>query len=82
MEITSVEVASNSIDYRQYEPKFPLCLILGREYDGVSQELLDLSDNVINLPLLGMSNSINVSTAASVVMYYAFDKYEKNKNVM
>jgi tRNA G18 (ribose-2'-O)-methylase SpoU len=29
-----------------------------------------------------MSNSINVSTAASVVMYYAFDKYEKNKNVM
>lgn len=82
VEITSVEVASNSIDYRQYEPKFPLCLILGREYDGVSQELLDLSDNVIHLPLLGMSNSINVSTAASVVMYYAFDKYEKNKNVM
>lgn len=79
VEITSVEVASNSIDYREYKPKFPLCLILGREYDGVSQELLDLSDNVIHLPLLGMSNSINVSTAASVVMYYAFDKYEKSQ---
>ena len=80
VEITSVEVASNSIDYRKYEPKFPLCLILGREYDGVSQELLDLSDNVIYLPLLGMSNSINVSTAASVVMYYTYDKLEKLKN--
>ena len=70
VEITSVEVASNSFDYRKYKPKFPVCLILGREYDGVSQELLDLSDNIIHLPILGMCNSINVSTAASVVLYH------------
>ena len=76
--ITSVEVTDKSIDYREFTPKFPLCLILGREYDGVSQELIDLSDACIHLPLLGMCNSINVSTAASVVMYDAYDKYQKS----
>lgn len=77
VEITSVEVTNDSIDYRKYTPKFPICLILGREYDGVSKELLELSDNTIHLPINGMCNSINVSNAASVVMYDTYDKYEK-----
>lgn len=78
VEITAVEVTNDSIDYRKYIPNFPICLILGREYDGVSKELLELSDNTIHLPINGMCNSINVSNAASVVMYDAFDKYEKH----
>lgn len=78
VEIVSVEVASNSIDYRSYMPAGEVCLIFGREYDGVSQELLDLSDHVIHLPLLGMANSINVSTAASVVLYDVYDKMQSN----
>ena len=78
--IASVEVTDKSVDYREYTPTFPLCLILGREYDGVSQELIDLSDFCIHLPLLGMCNSINVSTAASVALYDAYDKYCKFKN--
>ncbi len=79
VEIVSVEVSSNSIDYRKYNPSKAVCLILGREFDGVSQELINLSDSVIHLPLLGMSNSINVSTAASVVMYDIYDKMQKNQ---
>ena len=78
VEITAVEVTNDSIDYRKYIPNFPICLILGREYDGVSKELLELSDNTIHLPINGMCNSINVSNAASVVMYDTYDKYEKH----
>lgn len=78
VEITAVEVTNDSIDYRKYIPNFSICLILGREYDGVSKELLELSDNTIHLPINGMCNSINVSNAASVVMYYTYDKYEKH----
>lgn len=78
VEITAVEVTNDSIDYRKYKPSFPICLILGREYDGVSKELLELSDNTIHLPINGMCNSINVSNAASVVMYDTYDKYEKH----
>ncbi len=76
VQIVAVEVTNDSIDYREYNPAGPVCLILGREYDGVSQELLDIADVSIHLPLLGMANSINVSTAASVAMYDVYSKLE------
>lgn len=79
VEIVSIEVASNSIDYREYNPTKPVCLILGREFDGVSKELIEISDYCVHLPLLGMANSLNVSTACSVVMYDVYDKLIKNK---
>ena len=55
-----------------------VCLVLGREYDGVSKEIIDIADYSIHLPIYGMCNSINVSTAASVAMYYILEKL-KNK---
>jgi len=78
VEIVSVEVTSNSIDYREYNPTRPVCLILGREFDGVSENLIHSSDVCVHLPILGMANSLNVSTAASVVMYDVYDKLIKN----
>ena len=85
VQIVAVEVTNDSIDYRNFNPKSPVCLILGREYDGVSKELLNLSDACIHLPLLGMANSLNVSTAASVALYDVYSKLDrlkiKNKSV-
>ena len=78
VEIVAVEVASNSIDYREYNPTKPVCLIMGREFDGVSKDLIEMADYCVHLPLLGMANSLNVSTAASVVMYDVYDKLCKN----
>jgi tRNA G18 (ribose-2'-O)-methylase SpoU len=37
---------------------------LGNEVSGVSQKLLDLSDEIIMIPMLGQKNSLNVSVAA------------------
>ena len=55
-----------------------MCLVLGREYDGVSKEIIDIADYSIHLPIYGMCNSINVSTAASVAMYYILEKLKNN----
>lgn len=68
-EIAVVELASNSIAPEAFAPKFPLCLVMGGEFDGVSREVLDLADAVIEIPMRGMANSINVSTAAAIVLY-------------
>lgn len=77
IEIVAVELTSNSIDYRKYQPKKSVCLIFGREFDGVSNELIELSNQIVHLPILGMANSINVSTAASVIIYDVFDKMNR-----
>ncbi|MGH9840132.1 MAG: TrmH family RNA methyltransferase [Blastocatellia bacterium] len=67
--IVSLEMATASIPYTQADYRLPVCLVMGREYDGVSPEVLELSDYVVHLPIYGMANSINVSTATSVLIY-------------
>lgn len=79
IEIVAVEVTDDSIDYCDFRPKGPVCLVLGREYDGVSQGVLNQADECIHLPLLGMANSINVSAAASVALYDVYSKLEEMK---
>jgi tRNA G18 (ribose-2'-O)-methylase SpoU len=68
-QIAAVELASNSVRPETFTPKFPVSLVLGGEFDGVSQEVVDLADVVIEIPMRGMANSINVSTAAAIVLH-------------
>ena len=79
IEIVSVEITDKSIPYTKYIPNSSkgVCLVLGREYDGVQKEVIASSDYSIHLPIYGMCNSINVSTAASVVMYHVLDKLRR-----
>ncbi len=67
--IMSSEISNLSIDYNEAEYRFPVCLVLGREYDGICKDVLNLSDCIVHLPVYGMTNSINVSTTASVLLY-------------
>ena len=67
--ILCAELTAESIDYKKIRPSFPVCLILGREYDGVSPEVLDLADSIVSLPIYGMTNSLNVASTASVLLY-------------
>ena len=47
----------------------PLAIIMGAEDTGISPSLLKLSDNFIKIPMVGETASLNVSTAATVLLY-------------
>ena len=49
--------------------QFPLCFIVGNEVDGVSEELSNLADYHIEIPMRGVKQSLNVSVATGVVGY-------------
>ena len=44
---------------------------MGSEEDGVSSDLMKLTDQKIKIPLLGTIGSLNVSVACGVVLYEA-----------
>ncbi|MFA5917512.1 MAG: RNA methyltransferase [Candidatus Gracilibacteria bacterium] len=69
--IYSVELAKNSIDYREFfgKKQDKICLIMGNEVSGVRQNILDNSDKILMIPMMGKKNSLNVSVAAGIVMY-------------
>ena len=49
----------------------PIALLLGSEEDGISDEYLRIADHMAKLPIKGKIESLNVSVAASVVLYEA-----------
>jgi tRNA G18 (ribose-2'-O)-methylase SpoU len=68
-QVVVIEQASNSIRPEDFVPAFPVCVVLGGERGGVSPQVLRLADAVIEIPMRGMANSINVATAAALVLY-------------
>jgi tRNA G18 (ribose-2'-O)-methylase SpoU len=64
-----IEEASNSTRPEDFVPAFPVCVVLGGERGGVSPQVLRLAEAVIEIPMRGMANSINVATAAAIVLH-------------
>jgi len=74
--IVVVEHTSDSIDYREAAYSFPVCIILGNEVDGVSEELVRLADLAVEIPMLGLKQSLNVSVAYGVMLYELLTRYQ------
>ncbi len=56
-----------------YETDFntPAAIVLGSEGEGVSRLVKERSDFIVSIPMYGKVNSLNVSTAASVILCHA-----------
>jgi tRNA G18 (ribose-2'-O)-methylase SpoU len=52
-----------------FKPKFPLALILGEETKGNTKQILDLADDILEIPMHGQKESLNVSVACGVALY-------------
>ena len=71
----SVLVTSIGPDSRplyEWDLRQPVALVLGNEQRGVSAEARGLADGVIEIPMAGMVQSLNVSVACAVCLYEAF----------
>jgi len=66
--IYSVELCHGSVDYSEVSYPSPSVLVLGNERKGVSEAALKLSHQHIHIPMFGMGNSLNVSTAGAIVL--------------
>jgi 23S rRNA (guanosine2251-2'-O)-methyltransferase len=67
--IAALEQAEISVNLFDYSPSGPLALILGNEVDGVDLSTLENDDIVLEIPMKGLKESLNVSVAAGIAMY-------------
>ena len=65
-----------SIDLRESELPSPLALVLGNELIGVDTKVLAQCDGVVEVPLFGVKNSLNVATAGTIVMWEALKQWD------
>lgn len=64
--------------YDELDYTKPIALVFGNEHRGVSDELLKYCDLTFKIPMHGMIQSLNVSVAAAVTLYYAEGVLRKN----
>jgi tRNA G18 (ribose-2'-O)-methylase SpoU len=72
--IIALEQTDKSLDYTEFDYQKPLAIIIGHETEGISQEVLDLCDFSVEIPMRGIANSLNVATAAGIILYKATEK--------
>jgi len=74
--IISLEHTTKSIPYNKVDYNFPVCLILGNEVEGISQNLINQSDFAIDIPMFGIKQSLNVTVAYGIIIYHLIEKYK------
>lgn len=70
-ELIALELCDESVSLRELiiDKNRPVCLILGEEQSGVSQESLDAADKVVHIPMHGKNSSMNVIQACAIAAY-------------
>lgn len=68
LKIIAANEKANS-DYTNVDMIQPLALILGSEESGISAEFLGIADELIQIPIKGEIQSLNVSVAAGVILF-------------
>ncbi len=80
--IISLEQCERSTDPRlvEIEASDRICLVLGNEVNGVDQAIIDLSDEVMEIPQLGTKHSLNVTVAGGIALWEIFKRYLTGKS--
>ena len=69
--LVAAHLSKEAVDYRDIDYTQPTALVLGTELFGINEKTLFFVDQQINIPMMGVTQSLNVSVACAVVLYEA-----------
>ena len=67
--IVGLEQDENSIMLPDYHPPEKTVLLLGEEVEGITTDMRQLCDDLIEIPMVGKKESFNVSVATGIALY-------------
>ncbi len=70
-QLAAAHFSKRAVDFREHDYTQPTAVILGTERFGVTEDVLRKCDMEIKIPMLGMTQSLNVSVACAVILYEA-----------
>ena len=64
-----LENAPGAVPWDELEYPFPHCFVVGHEVKGVRPEILEIADHVVEIPMAGTKNSLNVAVSFGVLVF-------------
>lgn len=74
VQVIAIEQSPNSIPFQTAKYSFPIALVVGHESDGVSPEVLEIADQIVELPMWGVNKSLNVMVSLGIVLYKVMEE--------
>jgi len=71
-QIVATSLGENSKDYRELDYTIPTAILVGEELEGISEQAIQMADENVSIPMIGMVQSLNVSVASALVLYEAY----------
>jgi 23S rRNA (guanosine2251-2'-O)-methyltransferase len=69
IEVIAVEQSNNAVDYKKVKTKKDTAFVFGNEVKGLSKSILDKSDRVAQIKMLGKKESLNVSVTVGIFLF-------------
>ncbi len=81
--VVAIEQASESIPLQQLQPKANqrYALVFGNEVFGVTDEVVEMADAVVEIPQFGTKHSLNVAVSIGVVVWDIYSKLHFKGNL-
>lgn len=67
--VCALEQAPQSISIEEYATQGDVALVVGSEVEGLSSDVLGVCDTVLEIPMFGSKESLNVSVSAGIALY-------------
>ena len=67
--VVAIETVSEAVDLYDWTPRWPVCLVFGHEKEGIQGSVARRIETFVRIPMMGQKRSLNVATAAGVVLY-------------
>ncbi len=69
--VISGALSENTIDFKEADYSGKTIIVVGNEANGISDDILSISDTMVKIPIYGRAESLNVAVAASLLVYEA-----------
>jgi tRNA G18 (ribose-2'-O)-methylase SpoU len=67
--IVALEQDEKSVKIKETSWNFPTAVIIGNETEGIDKKILRQCDSIVEIPMRGHKESLNVSVATGVAVY-------------
>lgn len=72
--IVALEQTPKSKNVFDFKSQFPLALVVGNEIRGLNKKILSYADKIIEIPMYGKKESLNVAVATGIALYKIIEK--------
>ncbi len=69
LSVVVVEQDKRSAPFYEVRYEFPLAIVVGHETTGVTKDVLDIADMIVEMPMWGINKSLNVMVSCGIILY-------------